>query len=37
MEAELDAVLKIITNKKVAGLDEKPPEDWKTRKFDDIL
>ena len=24
-------------NKKAAGLDEIPPEEWKTRKFDDIL
>ena len=34
---ELDSVLKKIKNRKAAGLDEIPPEVWKTRKFDDIL
>ena len=28
---------KKIQNKKAAGLDEIPPEVWKTRKFDDIV
>ena len=36
-QEELDPVLKIIKNRKAAGLDEIPPEVWKTRKFDDIL
>ena len=34
---ELDSVLRKITNRKVAELDEIPPEVWKTREFDDIL
>ena len=34
---ELDLVLRKIKNRKAAGLDEIPPEVWKTRKFDDIL
>ena len=34
---ELDSVLRKIKNKKAAGLDEIPPEVWKTRQFDDIL
>ena len=35
---ELDLVLRKLKNrKKSAGLDEIPPEVWKTRKFDDIL
>ena len=34
---ELDSVLRRIKNRKVAGLDEIPPEVWKTRLFDDIL
>ena len=37
MQEELDSVLRKIKNKKVAGLDEIPPETWKTREFDDIL
>ena len=37
MEDEFDAVLKTIKTRKVAGLDEIPPEIWKTKKFDDIL
>ena len=34
---ELDLVLRKIKNRKAAGLDEIPPEVWKTRQFDDIL
>ena len=34
---ELDSVLRKIKNRKAAGLDEIPPEVWKTRQFDDIL
>ena len=34
---ELDSVLKKIKNRKAAGLDEIPPEVWKTRQFNDIL
>ena len=34
---ELDSVLTKIKNRKAAGLDEIPPEVWKTRQFDDIL
>ena len=34
---ELDSVLREIKNRKAAGLDEIPPEVWKTRQFDDIL
>ena len=34
---ELDSVLRKIKNWKAAGLDEIPPEVWKTRQFDDIL
>ena len=34
---ELNSVLKKIKNRKAAGLDEIPPEMWKTRQFDDIL
>ena len=36
-QEELDSVLRKIKNRKVAGLDEIPPEVWKTRQFDDIL
>ena len=36
-QKELDSVLKKIKNRKAAGLDEIPPEVWKTRQFDDIL
>ena len=36
-QEELDSVLRKIKNKKAAGLDEIPPEVWKTRQFDDIL
>ena len=34
---ELDSVLRKIKNRKAAGLDEIPPEVWKTRQFVDIL
>ena len=34
---ELDSVLKKIKNRKAAGLDQIPPEVWKTRQFDYIL
>ena len=37
MQEELDAVLRKIKNRKAAGLNEIPPEIWKTRQFDDIL
>ena len=37
MQEELDSVLKNLKNRKAAGLDEIPPEVWKTRQFDDIL
>ena len=36
-QEELDSVLRKIKNRKTAGLDEIPPEVWKTRQFDDIL
>ena len=35
-QGELDSVLRKIKNRKAAGLDEIPPEVWKTRQFDDI-
>ena len=34
---ELDSILRKIKNRKAAGLNEIPPEVWKTREFDDIL
>ena len=34
---DLDSVLRKIKNRKAAGLNEIPPEVWKTRQFDDIL
>ena len=34
---ELDSVLRKIKNRKAAGLDEIPPEEWKTTQFDNIL
>ena len=37
IKEELDSVLRKIKNRKVTGLDEIPPEVWKTRQFDDIL
>ena len=36
-QEELNSVLRKIKNRKAAGLDEIPPEVWKTRQFDDIL
>ena len=36
-QGELDSVLRKNKNRKVAGLDEIPPEVWNTRQFDDIL
>ena len=36
-QEKLDSVLKKTKNRKAAGLDEIPPEVWKTRQFDDIL
>ena len=36
-QEELNSVLRKIKNRKAAGLDETPPEAWKTREFDDIL
>ena len=36
-QEELDSVLQKIKNRKAAGLDEIPPEVWKTRQFDDKL
>ena len=36
-QEELDSVLRKNKNRKAAGLDEIPPEVWKTRQFDDIL
>ena len=36
-QEELDSVLRKIKNRKAAGLDEIPPEVWKTRQFDDTL
>ena len=36
-QEELDSVLRKIKNRKTAGLDEIPPEVWKTRQFDGIL
>ena len=36
-QEELDSVLRKIKNRKAAGLDEIPPEVWKTRQFDVIL
>ena len=36
-QEELDSVLRKIENRKAVGLDESPPEVWKTKQFDDIL
>ena len=36
-QEKLDSVVRKIKNRKAAGLDEIPPEVWKTRQFDDIL
>ena len=37
MLEELDSILMKIQDRKAAGLDEIPPEVWKTRELDDIL
>ena len=37
MQEELNSGLRKIKNRKAAGLDEIPPEVWKTREFDGIL
>ena len=37
IQEELDSFHRKIKNRKAAGLDEIPPEVWKTRQFDDIL
>ena len=37
IQEELDTVLRKIKKRKATGLDEIPPEVWKTRKFDDLL
>ena len=34
-QEELNSVLRKIKTRKTAGLDEIPPEVWKTREFDD--
>ena len=34
---KIDSVLRKFKNRKAAGLDEIPPEIWKTRQFDDLL
>ena len=36
-QERLDSILRKIKNKKEAGLDEIPPEVWKTREFENIL
>ena len=36
-QEELDSILSNIKNRKAVGIDEIPPEVWKTRLFDDIL
>ena len=36
-QEELNSVLRKIKNRKAVGLDEIPPEVWKTRQLDDIL
>ena len=36
-QEELDSVLRKMKNRKAAGLDDIPPEVWKTRQFDDIM
>ena len=35
-QEELDSVQRKIKNRNAAGLDEIPPEVWKTKQFDDI-
>ena len=37
MQEELDLVLRKVKNRKAVGLDDIPPEVWKTMEFDDIL
>ena len=37
MQEELNVLLRKILDRKATGLDEIPPEVWKTRKFDNIL
>ena len=37
MQEEHDSVLRKIENKKAAELYKIPPEEWKTREFNDIL
>ena len=37
MQEELDSVIRKIKNRKAGGLDEIPPEVWKTREFNDLL
>ena len=37
LKKNMTRFLKKIENRKAAGLDEIPPEGWKTRQFDDIL
>ena len=36
-QEEPDSILRKIKDRKAAGLDEIPPEVWKTRQFDNIL
>ena len=36
MQEELDTILKKLKNRKAAGLDEIPPEVWKTRQIKQI-
>ena len=36
-QEELNSVLRKIKNRKAVGLDEIPPEVWKTKQFDDTL
>ena len=37
LDIKVDSILRKIKNRKAAGLDEIPPEVWKTRQFNDIL
>ena len=37
IQEKFDSILRKIKNRKVAGVNEIPPEVWKTRKFDNIL
>ena len=36
-QGEIDVVLREIKNRKAAGINERPPEVGKTRKFHDLL